>query len=78
MSESLSIRVENALRTEVTAALGLDGSAIEVVGVENGIASVRLGAVCDGCPATILSIITQMEQELRRHVPEVDILEPVP
>jgi Fe-S cluster biogenesis protein NfuA len=75
---SLATRVESALRTEVAPAVGLDGSGIEVVSVENGIASVRLGAVCGGCPATILSVITQMEQELRRHVPEVEILEAVP
>ncbi len=78
MIQPLTTRVQEVLRTDVAEALGLDGSEIEVVDFENGIASVRLGAVCDGCPATILSIITQMEQELRRHVPEVEILEAVP
>ncbi|HEY2786550.1 MAG TPA: NifU family protein [Fimbriiglobus sp.] len=78
MTNPLIERIESSLRIEVAPALGLDGSEIEVVGFENGIASVRLGAVCGGCPATILSVITQMEQELRRHVPEVEILEPVP
>jgi Fe-S cluster biogenesis protein NfuA len=58
-------------------ALGLDSQGLEVVGVENGIATVRLGS-CGGCPATLLSVITQIEQELRRHVPEVEILEVVP
>ena len=78
MQQALHQRVEHVLRTAVAPALGLDGSGIEVVDVENGIASVRLGAVCGGCPATIRSGITQMEQELRRHMPEVEILEPVP
>jgi Fe-S cluster biogenesis protein NfuA len=77
MSPTLTTRVDHALRTEVFPALGLDGGGIEVLGVENGIATVRLGA-CGGCPATLLSVVTQLEQELRRHVPEVEILEVVP
>ena len=77
MPTSLLTRVDHALRTEVFPALGFDGGGIEVLGVENGIASVRLGS-CGGCPATLLSVVTQLEQELRRHVPEVEILEVVP
>jgi len=77
MSELLTTRVERALRTGVFPTLGLDGHGLEVVAVENRIASVRLGA-CGGCPATLLSVVTQIEQELRRHVPEVEILEVVP
>jgi Fe-S cluster biogenesis protein NfuA len=77
MTTELPARIQSALRNEVAPALGFDGSEIEVVSVENGVASVRLGAVCGGCPATILSVVTQIEQELRRHVPEVEILEAV-
>lgn len=78
MTDDLRLRIETALRNQVAPTLGLAGSGIEVVAFENGIASVRLGAVCGGCPATILSVLTQMEQELRRHMPEVEILEAVP
>ena len=77
MPPPLITRVEHALRTEIAPALGLDEGGLEVVGVENGIASVRFVA-CGGCPATLLSVVTQIEQELRRHVPEVEILEVVP
>ena len=77
MHPTLNARVERALRTEAAAALGLDGGGIDVVGVENGIASVRLGA-CGSCPATLQSVVTQLEQELHRLVPEVEILEVVP
>jgi Fe-S cluster biogenesis protein NfuA len=77
MLELLPSRVERTLRSEVFPALGLDGRAVEVVGIENGVVSVRLGA-CGGCPASLLSVVTQIEQELRRHVPEVEILEVVP
>lgn len=75
---TLRDRVEHVLRHEVAPALHLDGSGIEVVGIENGIASVRLSGVCSGCPATILSILTSLEDELHKRVPEVEVLEAVP
>jgi Fe-S cluster biogenesis protein NfuA len=75
---SLKDRVEHALKNEIAPALLLDGAGIEVLEVENGIASVRLSGVCAGCPATIMTIITSLEDELRKKVPEVEILEAVP
>jgi Fe-S cluster biogenesis protein NfuA len=74
----LRSRVEHALKHEIAPALLLDGNGIEVLEVENGIASVRLSGVCAGCPATIMAVITSLEDELRKKVPEVEILEAVP
>ena len=71
-------RVERALKNDIAPALLLDGNGIEVLEVTNGIASVRLTGVCSGCPATIMTVITSLEEELRRRVPEVEILEAVP
>jgi Fe-S cluster biogenesis protein NfuA len=34
--------------------------------------------VCAGCPATIVTVLTSLEGELRKKVPEVEILEAVP
>lgn len=70
-------RVEDALKRHVAPAMELDGTGIEVVAVENGIASVRLGEVCASCPATLMTVITGMEAELRKHVPEVEMIEAV-
>jgi Fe-S cluster biogenesis protein NfuA len=78
MSSNLRDRVERALKQEIAPALLLDGNGIEVVEVTNGIASVRLTGVCAGCPATIMTIITSLEDELRKKVPEVEVLEAVP
>lgn len=79
MSESpLRDRVETALRTHAAPALSLDGTGIEVVAVEDGIASVRLSGACAGCPATVSTIVFGLEHELRLHVPEVEFLEVVP
>jgi Fe-S cluster biogenesis protein NfuA len=58
--------------------LGLDPAELEVVAVEGGIASVRLAGACASCPATIPMLLTGLEAELRKHVPEVDVIEAVP
>jgi len=70
-------RAQDVLRTLVAPSLDLDGSEIEVIEVFNGIASVRLGAICSSCPATLMTMISSMEQELKRHMPEIEILEAV-
>ena len=74
----LRSRVEYALKNEIAPALLLDGAGIEVLEVADGVASVRLSGVCAGCPATIMTIITSLEDELRKRVPEIEILEAVP
>lgn len=71
-------RVETAIRTHVAPSLELDGEAIEVLDVDAGCARVRLNGACAGCPATVMFMIRGMEEELRRHVPEVEYLEAVP
>ncbi len=80
MSESgnLRDRVARTLAKVVGPALELDGAAIEVLDVTDGVARVRLGGVCAGCPSTVMTVIMGIEQELRRHVPEVEYLEAVP
>lgn len=75
---SLRDRVEAALREHAAPALALDGTGIEVVAVADGIASVRLSGACSGCPASVHTILFGLEQELRKHVPEVEFLEAVP
>jgi Fe-S cluster biogenesis protein NfuA len=74
----LKERVAQVLAQEVGPALALDGAAIEVLDVTDGIVQVRLGGVCSSCPATLMTIIMGIEQELRKHVPQVEYLEAVP
>lgn len=76
-SESLKKRIVQVLTDEVGPALDLDATAIEVVDVSDGIVQVRLCNVCNGCPSTIMTVIMGIEEELRRHVPEVEYLEAV-
>jgi len=78
MSAELKERVARALAEEVGPALELDGTQIDVLDVSDGVARVRLGGVCSGCPSTLMLVIHGIEQELRRRFPEVEYLEAVP
>jgi Fe-S cluster biogenesis protein NfuA len=74
----LKARVVRVLAEQVGPALEMDGAAIEVLDVADGVVQVRLGGVCSGCPATVMTVIMGIEQELRKHVPEVEYLEALP
>jgi Fe-S cluster biogenesis protein NfuA len=73
--EQLRQRVETVIREKIAPSLNLDGTGIEVIEVDDGIASVRMNGVCSGCPATITVIVHGIEQELRQAVPEVIYLD---
>ncbi len=75
---TLKDRVERVLAEHVGPALEMDGTAIEVLDVSDGVARVRLGGVCGHCPSSIQAAVMGIEQELRRHLPEVEYLEAVP
>jgi Fe-S cluster biogenesis protein NfuA len=77
--ESLSLheRVARVLAEEVAPALRMDGGDIELIGVFDGIAQVRLSGVCNGCPSTVMAVLMGIEEELHRRIPEVEYIEPV-
>jgi Fe-S cluster biogenesis protein NfuA len=77
-NSDLKTRVAQVLSTEVGPALQMDGAGIEVLEVEDGVVRVRFHGTCGGCPSTIMALIMGIEQELRKHVPEVEYLEAVP
>lgn len=74
----LKARVAKVLAEEVGPALDMDGTAIEVLDVSDGVVRLRLGGVCGHCPSSIHAAIMGIEEELRRRVPEVEYLEAVP
>jgi len=78
MSDELKARVAKVLAEEVGPALELDGAALEVLDVTDGVVRLRLGPVCAGCPNTVMTLVMGIEQELRQRVPEVEYLEAVP
>jgi Fe-S cluster biogenesis protein NfuA len=74
----LKQRVARVLAEEVRPALQMDGSDVEVLGVEDGVVRVRLHGTCGGCPSTVMAVIMGLERELRERLPEVEYLEAVP
>jgi Fe-S cluster biogenesis protein NfuA len=77
-SADLRLRVHHALAEEIAPALAMDGTHIEVLEVSDGVARVRLGGACSGCPSTIMAVILGLEQELRKRLPEIQYLEVSP
>jgi Fe-S cluster biogenesis protein NfuA len=57
MAVELKTRVEQVLAEQVGPALAMDGAAIEVLDVTDGVVQVRLGGVCSGCPSTLMTVI---------------------
>jgi Fe-S cluster biogenesis protein NfuA len=76
--EALKSRVTDVLVREIGPALAMDGTQIEVLDVEDSVARLRLGGVCGSCPSSIMAVVNGIEQELRKHVPEIASIEAVP
>ncbi len=77
-ADLLKHRVAQVLAKEVGPALDMDGTLLEVVDVEGGIARIRLGGVCGNCPSSIMTTVMGIENILRRHLPEVRYIEALP
>ena len=77
MSNDLKTRVARVLAEEVALALHMDGGAVELLDVSDGVAQVRLHGACGGCPSTIQAVIMGLDQELCRRVPEIKYVEAV-
>jgi Fe-S cluster biogenesis protein NfuA len=74
----LKQQVEQVLVEKVGPALDMDGTQLEVLDVADGVARIRLGGVCGNCPSSIMMAVMGIEEELRRHLPEVAYIEAVP
>lgn len=75
---NLKQRIQQVVAEDIAPLLQMDGGNIEVLAVEAGVVQVRLLGTCAGCPSTIHAVIMNVEDELRRRVPEVEYLEAVP
>lgn len=74
----LKARVAAALAAHVGPALDMDGALLEVLDVQDGVARIRLNGVCGNCPSSIMLVVNGIEEELRKHVPEIAYVEAVP
>ena len=67
-------RVSRAL-DEVRPYLLAHGGGVELVGVDEGVVSLRLDGACNGCPSSALTLKTAVEEAIMRAAPDVDRIE---
>jgi Fe-S cluster biogenesis protein NfuA len=60
-----------AVLDQIRPALQADGGDVELVGVNDGIVSVRLTGACGGCPMSTMTLKMGIERLLRQKLPEV-------
>lgn len=66
-------RVEAALE-KIRPGLRADGGDVELVDVQNGIATVRLTGACGSCPMSTMTLRMGVERTIRQEVPEIQEL----
>jgi Fe-S cluster biogenesis protein NfuA len=69
-------RIETALDA-VRPYLGSHGGGVELLGVEDGVARVRLDGTCHGCPSSRVTLEHAIEDAVLRAAPEVERIEAV-
>jgi Fe-S cluster biogenesis protein NfuA len=63
-------RVRRAL-DDVRPYLGSHGGDVELVAVEEGVARVRLGGTCNGCPSSSVTLRNAIEEAIMQAAPEL-------
>jgi Fe-S cluster biogenesis protein NfuA len=76
VSGDLKERVARILVEEIEPAMQMTG--MQVLDVSDGVVQIRLGGVCASCPSTLMAVIMELEQELKKRIPEIAYLEAVP
>ena len=56
---------------KIRPAVRLDGGDIELVGIADGIVTIRLFGACDGCPMSPVTLRAGVERIIREEVPGV-------
>ncbi len=56
---------------DIRPALQADGGDVELVGVEDGVVTVRLTGHCAGCPMSTMTLKMGIERLLKQKLPEV-------
>ena len=63
-------KIEEAL-AKIRPALQADGGDVELVGVDEGVVSLKLTGACNGCPLASMTLKIGIERVLKGQVPEV-------
>jgi Fe-S cluster biogenesis protein NfuA len=64
-------RVRQAL-DEVRPYLGSHGGDVELLGVEDGVARLRLAGTCDGCPSSAVTLRNAIEEAIMKAAPDLE------
>ena len=64
-------RVRQALE-DVRPYLGSHGGGVELLGVEEGVARVRLDGTCNGCPSSAVTLRNAIEEAIMQAAPELE------
>jgi Fe-S cluster biogenesis protein NfuA len=67
---ALAERVEAVLDT-LRPAIAMDGGAVELMGIQDRVATVRLVGACAGCPMSMMTLKRGIEQRIKAAVPEI-------
>ena len=76
MGTRIEEKVEQAIE-EIRPRLQADGGDIELTGIENGVAKVKLKGACAGCPMSTMTIKWGVENFIKKKVPEIIKVETV-
>ena len=52
-------------------AIAMDGGAVELLEIKDGVATVRLVGSCAGCPMSTMTLKRGIEQRIKAAVPEI-------
>jgi Fe-S cluster biogenesis protein NfuA len=77
-TDNLLEACKKAILVHVEPALQIDGGRIEVAGLDGKILQVRLLGTCGSCPSAVRAVLFGIEEELRKHLPEIDFVEAIP
>ena len=69
---------KKAIKEYVEPALQMDGGRIEVAGLDGNILQVRLLGTCGSCPSSIRAVLFGIEEEIQKHLPQIDFVEAIP
>jgi Fe-S cluster biogenesis protein NfuA len=71
---ALETRVQRAL-DDVRPYLGSHGGDVELLGVESGVARLRLGGTCNGCPSSRVTLKNAIEEAILKAAPDLERIE---
>ena len=65
----------NAALDEIRPYLQRDGGDVQLVGIKDNIATVKLQGACVGCPMSQMTLKNGVERFVRERVPEIESVE---